>query len=135
MSTLDSLSIPSPTNVIRTPPPPTITFAYQTPTTYPKQHQSDLNTNKPSSSSTSSTLVHLLKQTRSPPSQTTTSSMSTTNKPVTSNIVNNAQQSKTGTIVKQSRKPTKKSQTQPKRLSVNHEIPLQVFYLDTIFES
>lgn len=109
MTSIGDLSMESPSNVIRTPPPPALPYT-PTPSVFPKQHQTDLSMNKPPSS----TLVNLLKQRRSPPPQPTTVQMMN-NAPSSmgnSQTMNNA-------IVKQTRKPTKKSQSTIKRLSVN----------------
>ena len=121
MNSMSNLSIPSPTNVIRTPPHPSLNY---TPTPlYPKHHQTDLSINK--SSSSTSTLVNLLKQPRSPqlpPPQSLNQSLSSAS----------SRQQKSNSVTKQPRKPAKKAQTPLKRLSLPQDTPISVRNTDPI---
>lgn len=81
-----------------------------------QQSLTDLSINKPPSS----TLVDLLKQRRSPPLPPPPPP------PPRSSIPTATRQQRQNSIVKQPRKPTKKSQAQIKRLAVNNDNHIQV---------
>jgi hypothetical protein len=98
MTPITNISIPSSTNVIMT-TPPSIRVR--------QKQQTDLSISKPPSS----TLVDLLKQRRSPPPQ--------------SPVLMTTRQ-KQNSIIKQPKKPSKKSQIQIKQLSVNNDNNIRV---------
>jgi hypothetical protein len=112
MTPITNISIPPSTNVIMTAPQPTSIYT-SSGILHKQKHQSqtDLSINKPPSS----TLVDLLKQRRSPPPPPPRSILSNN-----SLSISNRQQ-KQNSIVKQPKKPSKKSQIQTKRLVVNND--------------
>jgi hypothetical protein len=116
MTSITNISMPSPSNIIRTPPPPmhsvSLSSTYSPTTTFSKQHHNDLGMGK---SSSTSTLVNLLKQRRSPPPQSSVLSLPNAIPTLTTT------QQKEYSIIKQTKKLSKKSQSSIKRLAVNHD--------------
>jgi len=132
MTPITNISIPPSTNVIMTAPQPALTYTSSGILHKQKQQsQTDLSINKPPSS----TLVDLLKQRRSPPPPPPPRSIMSNN-----SLSLTARQQKQNSIVKQPKKPSKKSQIQAKRVPVNNDNniridvnPIKLFYLKMFF--
>ncbi len=123
MTPITNISIAPSTNVIMTTPQPPLIY---TPSGLRQKKPADRQMTKPPSS----TLVDLLKQRRSPPPPPPPPPLP----PVKNNSLSiTTRQQKSNSIIKQPKKPSKKSQIQTKRLSVNHENNIRV-NLNNLFQ-